>query len=51
MAEEPNKKDKAEDTVKKLKGRKPPEYRAFEEMLKKVVKAPPLRKTNKGVSP
>ena len=37
-------KDKAEDIVKKLKGRKPPEYRAFEEMLKKAVKAPPMRK-------
>jgi hypothetical protein len=41
-------KDKAEDTVKKLKGRKPPEYRAFEDMLKKVVKAPPLRKSKSG---
>jgi hypothetical protein len=37
-------KDKAEGTVKKLKGRKPPEYRAFEEMLKTVIKAPPMKK-------
>jgi hypothetical protein len=36
--------DKAEEPAKTLKGRKPPEYRAFEEMLKKVVKAPPFRK-------
>jgi hypothetical protein len=28
---------------KKLKGRKPPEYRRFEELLKQVVKAPPMR--------
>ena len=40
--EEP--KDKAEEPEKKLRGRKPPEYRAFEDMLKKVIKAPPLRK-------
>jgi len=37
-------KDKAEVPVKKLKGRKPPEYRAFKEMLRKVVKAPPMPK-------
>lgn len=37
-------KDKAEEPAKKLKGRKPPEYRAFEDMLKKVIKAPPMRK-------
>jgi hypothetical protein len=37
-------KDKAEVTVKKLKGRKPREYLAFEEMLRRVVKSPPLRK-------
>jgi hypothetical protein len=28
--------------------RKPPEYRAFEDMLKKVVNAPPLRKSKSG---
>jgi hypothetical protein len=37
-------KDKAEVTVKKLKGRRPPEYRAFEEMLKTIIKAPPMKK-------
>jgi hypothetical protein len=29
---------------KKLKGRKPAEYRRFEGLLKQIVKAPPLRK-------
>ena len=44
MAEQnkPNKSDKVEDTVKRR--RKPPEYRRFEELLKQVIKAQPLRK-------
>jgi hypothetical protein len=44
MAEqnEPNKSDKAEDTVKRC--RKPPEYRRFERLLKQVIKSPPMRK-------
>lgn len=37
-------KDKVEEPAKRLKGRKPPEYRAFEEMLRKVIKAPPMKK-------
>ena len=48
MPEEPERKDKAEDSIKKLKGRKPPEYKAFEEMLKKIVKSPPMRRTKTG---
>jgi hypothetical protein len=35
--------DKAEEG-KKLEGRKPPEYRRFEMLLKQVLKASPLRK-------
>lgn len=42
--ESPKAKDMAEEAVKRLKGRKPHEYKAFEEMLKKVVKAPPMKK-------
>jgi hypothetical protein len=34
-------KDKAE--VRPPKARKPPEYKRFEDVLKKVIKAPPLR--------
>ena len=34
---------KAEESTKKLKGRKPPEYRAFEDMLKAVIKASPMK--------
>ena len=37
--------DKAEEE-KKLTGRKPPEYRRFEKLLKQVIKAPPLRKSD-----
>ena len=44
MPVSPEPKDKAEETAKKLKGRKPPEYMAFEDMLKKVIKAPPMGK-------
>jgi len=40
--EEP--KDKGEEPAKKLRGRKPPEYKVFEDMLRRVVKAPPMRK-------
>lgn len=40
-------KDKAEEPVKKLRGRKPPEYRAFEEMLKTVIKSPPMKPQKK----
>jgi len=38
---EPNKSDKAEASVKRTE---PPEYRRFKRLLKKVIKAPPLRK-------
>jgi hypothetical protein len=40
----PEPKDKAEDE-RKLTGKKSPEYRRFEKLLKQVVKAPPLHKT------
>lgn len=39
---EPNGKDKG--AAKEPKPKKPLEYRRFEEVLKKVIKAPPLRK-------
>lgn len=42
MSEESKQSDKAE--AKEPKAKKPPEYRRFEEILKKVIKAPPLRK-------
>jgi len=38
------KNDKAEDSAKPVKAKKPPEYRRFEKMLKQVLKASPLRK-------
>ena len=46
MAEqnETNKSDKAEDTVKR-RPRKPIAYKRFEKLLRRVIKAPPLRKT------
>jgi hypothetical protein len=39
---EQNEKDKA--GAKEKKPRKPPEYRRFEQLLKQVIKAPPMRK-------
>jgi len=33
------------DVAKPPKARKPPEYKRFEEVLKKVIKAPPMRKS------
>jgi hypothetical protein len=43
MPEKPHESDKAEVEESKPKP-KPPEYRRFEQLLKKVVKAPPLPK-------
>jgi hypothetical protein len=40
---EPSSPDKG--AAKKPKAKKPPEYRRFEDILKKVIKAPPLRKS------
>jgi hypothetical protein len=42
MTEEKN--DKAEAEEKKPPAKKPPGYRKFEKLLKRVVNAPPLRK-------
>jgi hypothetical protein len=42
---EPSNPDK--DAAKKPKAKKPPEYRRFEEVLKQVIKAPPMRKSDK----
>jgi hypothetical protein len=39
------KNDKAEESTKPAKAKKPPEYRRFEKMLKQVLKAPPMRKS------
>ena len=39
-----HKNDKAEESTKPEKAKKPVEYRRFEKMLKQVLKAPPLRK-------
>jgi hypothetical protein len=36
--------DKAEESTKPAKTKKPLEYRRFEKMLKQVLKAPPMRK-------
>ena len=41
----PKEKDKAEVKERKAKPKKPPEYRRFEDVLKKVVKAPPMKKS------
>jgi hypothetical protein len=46
MSENPHEKDKAEESTKPKRQRKPVEYRRFEKMLKQVVKAPPLPKRN-----
>ena len=40
---EPNKKDKGAE--KEPKPKKPLEYRRFEEVLKKVIKAPPMKRS------
>ena len=39
--------DKAEESTKPTKAKKPPEYRRFEKLLKQVLKAPPFRKAER----
>ena len=52
MAEEPQEKpaDKAE-AEEQPRPKKPPGYRKFEDLLKRVVNAPPLRKKNDATLP
>lgn len=40
----PEQEEKAEDKGQKTKPKKPLEYRRFEEILRKVIKAPPLKR-------
>jgi|HubBroStandDraft_3_1064219.scaffolds.fasta_scaffold312610_1 hypothetical protein len=42
MSQDPKPKDKAEEEPRDIK--KTPEYRKFKAMLRKVIKAPPMRK-------
>lgn len=41
----PEPKDKAEEKEIKERPKKPPGYRKFEKLLRQVIKAPPVRKT------
>ena len=45
MPEENRKPDKG--AVKEPKTKKPPEYRRFEDVLKKVIEAPPMKKRDR----
>jgi hypothetical protein len=44
MTDSKSQNDKAEESTKAAKEKKPLEYRRFEKMLKQVLKAPPMRK-------
>jgi hypothetical protein len=45
MAEEPERKPESERDAENEKLKKSPEYRRFKQLLKQVVKAPPLRRS------